>query len=267
MSALAHNLRRAALLLIDLLPTAVVRHEIYRGLRRRLSRTPDRFAVKAAAHPFTHGGWRERNLAGPETDLVVDGFPGSANSWVANAIRRAVDRPMRIESHFHYTVQLRRAMAHGVPAVVLLREPGAACDSLKSKEPRTWDSLILLHWLHYYRWVARHHGALTLVRFEDAIRDLDGLRGVAVAVGHLCACPLRGDAVSRRSSRVRARLNRARPWTRWLLTKASQRHARLAAAAQPWTEAVGTQREHGTHSVAGTRPSEAADASIAGTGS
>jgi hypothetical protein len=234
MKAIVHNLRRAILLLFDLVPTSVARHETYRSVRRRLSQTPERFAVKPTVRPFTPGAWRERSLAGPETDLVIDGFPGSANSWVANAIRRAVERPVRIESHFHYTVQLRRAVAYGVPAVVLLREPRAACDSLKSKEPHTWDVLIVLHWLHYYRWVARHQSTLIVVRFEDAIRDVDGLRRSVPAVGHLCARMLRGDALSRRASKTRAHLDRSRPWTRWLLARANNQYGPLWSTAVTW---------------------------------
>ncbi len=265
MMAIRHNLRRAALLAIDLLPTAIVRHETYRNIRRRFSRTPERFTVKPVAPPFTKGGWRERTLAGPETDLVVEGFPGSANSWTANAIRRAIDQPVRIESHFHYTVQLRRALAHGVPTVVLLREPGAACDSLKSKEPQTFDSLILLHWLFYYRWVARHHHALTLVRFEDVTRDIDGLRHADRAVGRLCTRPLQGDALSRRHSPARAAIARDRPWTRWLLAKASQRHRQLVAIVEPWTESLDAPPEAGTRATNGTPESEPFDAPAAGT--
>lgn len=227
MRRLGHNLRALLLLVADLVPTAVARSEHYRSLRRRLSRAPERFAVKSAARPFTPGHWRERSLAGPETDLVIDGFPGSANSWVANAIRRATDRPVRIESHFHYSAQLKRARSFGVPAIVLIRAPQAACDSLKSKQPQTWDLLIILRWLTYYRYVARHPGSWHVVCFEQVIADLDRLRRTNPDLERLCARPLDGEGESKRTSTQRTPIERSRPWMRWLLRRAERRYRQL----------------------------------------
>lgn len=225
--ALRNNLVQLLLLVGDLAPAPLVSGAAYRSLRRRLSSNPRRYDVKSAAPPFTPGAWRERNLAGPETDLVIEGFPGSANSFVSNSVRTAIDRSVRIESHFHYTVQLRRARAKGVPTVVMVRRPVDACDSLKTKNPRTWDWLIVLRWLLYYRYVERYRDQLTVIDFDRAIADVDFVRRSCPAVAALAARPLAGELRFRRPGRDRVRIKAEKPLIRWLLRRATARHARL----------------------------------------
>lgn len=230
MRAVPHNLGQLVLLVADCLPAPLVRGRAYRAVRCVISRTPARFEVKDAAWPFTRGQWRERGLAGPETDLVVEGFPGSANSFVSNAVRRAVERPARIESHFHYTVQLRRAHAWRVPAVVVVRPPRAACDSLKSKSPATWDWLVALRWLLYHRYVLRHRSDLAIIPFADAVADVDIVRRRVPAVARLVARPLVADPGLRRPTSERISIDSRRRLVGWLIGRAEALHRRLIAA-------------------------------------
>lgn len=228
-STLRYNLGQLALLIFDCLPAPLVVTKGYRALRRRLSRNPERYKKKELAVPYTRGSWRERKLAGPETDLVVDGFPGSANSFVSNVIRSAIDRPARIESHFHYTVQLRRARHFGVPTIVVVRAPMDACSSQKSKVPEAWDWLIVLRWLHFYRYVDRRRDDFFIVPFGVVIRDVDVLRRQVPAVAALVARPLEPDQSLRRKSARRIPIQADRGLVRWITGRAESLHRRLLA--------------------------------------
>lgn len=224
---LRHNLGQVAVLAWDALPAWMVCWEGYRSLRRVLSRNPDRYRTQAPAMPFTAEGWRERRLAGPSTDLVIEGFPGSGNSYVSNATRRAVARPANIESHFHYTAQLRRAIAFGVPAIVLVRPPRAACSSLKSKSPETWSWLIVLRWLLFHRYVLRRRDRLAVFSFDDAVADVDLLRRRCAAMAQLTAQPITGEAELRRESTTRVPIDDTSAVVRWLLRCAERLYQRL----------------------------------------
>ncbi len=225
--SLRYNLGQLALLVFDCLPAPLVIGTGYRNFRRRLSRNPERYEVKSATKPFTKGGWRERGLTGPETDLVIDGFPGSANSFASNVVRRAIDRPTRVESHFHYTAQLRRARHFKVPTVVPVRPPRDAADSLKSKVPATWDWLIILRWLLYHRYVERYQHEMVIVPFAALVADIDILRRRVPAIQALVTRPLEADQNLRRAARSRVHVDASGWPASWLLTRAQALHDRL----------------------------------------
>jgi hypothetical protein len=219
--AFARNLLELALIVTDLAPGWVVSGETYRMVRRALSRTPERYEAPAGrAAPFTAGGWRERKLVSRTTDLCIDAFPGSGNSFVSNSVRGAVDRPVNIESHFHQTAQLKRALALEIPAVVLVRDPKGACTSQMSKHPSLAAPVVLLRWIQYYRWVRRRFDRLTVVLFDDVIRDVDLLRRRSPAVAKLVSGPIEPRLEFQRASKHRREIDETRPVNRMLLVSA-----------------------------------------------
>lgn len=226
--ALAH-------ILADALPRALVTRDAYRRLRGRLSRQPARFQSSPRVIPSTRDApgappsWRGRKLVTKDTDLVIEGFPGSANSFVANAVRAAIDQPANVESHFHHGVQLTRAVAFGVPTVVLVRPPRDACRSLKTKSPNLVDALIVLRWLHYHRAVLRHldRPGFDAVLFDEVIRDVDVVRRRSEGVQRLVARPLVADGAMQRASREHAPFGGGR-FVEWLLRVADRMYRRIA---------------------------------------
>jgi hypothetical protein len=56
-------------------------------------------------------------------DIVIEGYPRSANSFAVHAFRVAQDHPVRIAHHLHAPAQLIAAVRAGVPALVMVREP------------------------------------------------------------------------------------------------------------------------------------------------
>lgn len=227
---LRHNLRAALHLLLSSVPGRLARADAYVRLRRLLSSTPRRFERPGPLAAWRRGEeWRQRKIVFPETDLVVEGFPGSANSFVSNALRAAAGERALIASHFHHTVQLARALAFGVPAVVVVREPRAACGSLKSKDPALWDSLILLRWIVYHRFVVRHLDRLDVFLFDEVIRDPDVVRRRSPAVSRLVDGEVVADPAHRRPSRRHAPVRCERLPNRWLLKVARRLYDRIRA--------------------------------------
>jgi hypothetical protein len=76
----------------------------------------------------------DAEMVGPDTDIVVEGYPRSANTTAVAAIRVANRRGIRIAHHIHAPMQFRLAARYGVPAMLLIREPSAAIASLSVRE-------------------------------------------------------------------------------------------------------------------------------------
>jgi len=62
----------------------------------------------------------------PDTTIVIEGFPRSANSTTVDEFLSRQPEPVQVAHHGHHAAQILRAIARGVPAVVLIRSPKAA---------------------------------------------------------------------------------------------------------------------------------------------
>ncbi len=201
-SVLGRNALELTHLIGDCAPRFLVSGETYRRLRHLLSRTPQRYEPMATkVQPFTAEAWRERKFVSNSTDVCIEAFPGSGSSFVSNSVRLAVDRPVAIESHFHQTAQLKRALSLGVPAIVIIREPARACASLRSKDPRLAGWVVLLRWIQYHQWVARHLDELDAFLFDEIIEDVDVLRRRSPTIASLVSWPIMPHQEFRRASK------------------------------------------------------------------
>lgn len=70
-----------------------------------------------------------RKAVGPDTEICIEGFPRSANSFLLWFFRRA-NPGVVAAHHLHVAGNVLAAQARGLPTVVLLREPAEAAASL-----------------------------------------------------------------------------------------------------------------------------------------
>lgn len=59
----------------------------------------------------------------PRFDIIVDGFPRSANTFAAEALTRLQRRKLKVRSHLHSPAAVIAAVQMGRPALVLVRKP------------------------------------------------------------------------------------------------------------------------------------------------
>ena len=71
----------------------------------------------------------------PTTEIVIERYPRSANTFALVAFQLAQSRELEIAHHLHAAAQIKRAVALGVPAIVLVREPSEAVLSLMVRDP------------------------------------------------------------------------------------------------------------------------------------
>lgn len=127
-------------------------------------------------------------LVTESTDLCIEGFPRSANSFAVGAVRHAQPGPVQIAHHTHVPANAMRACEWDIPTVVLIRSPQDAMVSrialvreLRGDEPQTDGSappVLFHHWVHawrtFYRALApyRERDNLVVAPFQDVIADM-----------------------------------------------------------------------------------------------
>ena len=117
---------------------------------------------------------RYPNLARSDTELCVDGFPRSGNSFLVAAIQRW-NPDLRLSHHTHLAGNIKFAVKHDIPTVILLRKPVDAVASAM-----IWDGMItpwvgLFAYTHFYRSVAAFLEKALVVNFEDAVSKPDAV--------------------------------------------------------------------------------------------
>ena len=79
------------------------------------------FLALPAARVLGHGIVVDR-----DTDVVIEGYPRSGNSFAVAAFAQAQPRPIRIAHHTHAPANVLTAARLGVPALVVVRDPEEA---------------------------------------------------------------------------------------------------------------------------------------------
>jgi len=122
------------------------------------------------------------------TDLCIEGFPRSANSFAVQAIRHAQPHPIEIAHHTHVPANAMRACEWDIPTVVLVRAPDDAIVSriALDKEGQLVEQgantprqrVAFPAWLHawrsFYRALVpyREQGRLIVAPFPAVIQDM-----------------------------------------------------------------------------------------------
>lgn len=103
------------------------------------------------------------------TDLLVEGFPRSGNTYAYLLSRETLQGPLKIAHHVHGEAQFRCAAKYQVLAILLIRNPVAVCTSLLVRQPALRAAQALSHYARYHRslWTLRDH--FIVLPFEDLI--------------------------------------------------------------------------------------------------
>jgi hypothetical protein len=106
----------------------------------------------------------------PETELVIEGFPRSANSFARVAFNRAQKGKVRIATGLHVPAQVIRAARWRIPTLVLIRRPKDAVFSFAIRDPISVEQA-LRYYLSFYETVEDYSDAYVLGTFEEATGD------------------------------------------------------------------------------------------------
>jgi hypothetical protein len=132
--------------------------------------------IYAGKHPSTfYGLYRlarkdQKRIVTPDTQLVIEGFPRSANTFARVAFNRAQSERVSIAHGLHVPAQVIRASRWRIPTLVLIRAPKDAVISFAIRDPISVDQA-LRYYLSFYETVEEYRDAYVLGLFEEVIED------------------------------------------------------------------------------------------------
>lgn len=120
----------------------------------------------------------------PTTDIVIEGYPRSGNTFAVVAFRLAQGRQIEIAHHLHAAAQIKRAARLDVPAIVLIREPSAAILSLVVRDPQASIRWAFRSYIRFYSNVLPYLEKAVVAPFATVTSDLASIiRRVNVRYG------------------------------------------------------------------------------------
>jgi hypothetical protein len=168
----AQGLRTAPVFTV--IPTMSTRSSLERGIRRL------RYDARTAlsAHPALFMPYARRKYADSmnrvveaDTELVIDGFQRSANTFSVVAFEVAQPRPVKTAHHLHAVAQIKEAVKLGVPAMVLIRDPDACTVSHLIRKPHLTPTEILSSWIRFYEQLTPYRHRVVTADFREVTTD------------------------------------------------------------------------------------------------
>ena len=111
-----------------------------------------------------------------ETDVVIEGFPRSGNTFAVAAFHLAqLPKDVKIAHHAHVPAQLLQAVRLGLPAVLLVREPEECVLSLVVRDPSLGVRGVLRGWVRFHEPLVGLRDSVVVATFEEATTDVGGI--------------------------------------------------------------------------------------------
>ena len=121
--------------------------------------------------PFARRRYGRDRAYSKGCEIVIEGFPRSANSFSVNAFELAQDRPVQIAHHVHAPAQVLAAVSDGVPAIVLARRPKDAVLSLLLWHPHLRVRDAVRSYDAFYRPLLPHTDGFVVGEFSQVTGD------------------------------------------------------------------------------------------------
>jgi hypothetical protein len=103
------------------------------------------------------------------TEIVIEGYPRSGNTFAVAALQFAQPRPIHIARHTHSPAQVIQAVRRGLPTLVLVRAPRDAAISLLIRESGGSLECALQRYLEYYTRIHRHRDGFVVGAFDEVV--------------------------------------------------------------------------------------------------
>jgi hypothetical protein len=160
---------------------SAIRARVRNQIKSGLSSKPSLFIPA-----FRMFGPRDKQdlLIADDTEIVIEGYPRSANTFSTVAFQQAQSRPVRIAHHLHSEAQILRGVERDLPVVALIRSPVAAVKSLQVIFRFNNENESLRRWKDFYTSVDRVRDKVVIADFETITRDYGEIqRAVNVCYG------------------------------------------------------------------------------------
>jgi hypothetical protein len=111
----------------------------------------------------------------PSTEVVIEGFPRTANTFSVFAFQLAQERPVRVAHHLHAPIQVAAGIRMKIPVIVLVRAPADAVLSLVLRNPYISIGRALRDYATFYERVLSIGSGYVVAPFEEVTADFGGV--------------------------------------------------------------------------------------------
>ena len=116
-------------------------------------------------HRFSGNKWSK--YTNENTDICLEGYPSSANSFVYNVVKKAFEGK-NVSHHTHTISNVKKAIKLNVPTLVLIRSPKEAISSRCVRfEIKTEEAII--QYYEFYKFIEKVRDKIFLLCFEEAV--------------------------------------------------------------------------------------------------
>jgi hypothetical protein len=132
--------------------------------------------IYAGKHPSAfYGLYRlarkdQARVVTPDTQLLIEGFPRSANTFARVAFNTAQSGRVRIAHGLHVPAQVVRAAQWQIPTLLLMRKPKDAVLSFAIRDPISIDQAFR-YYISFYETVEEYRDTYVLGLFEEVTED------------------------------------------------------------------------------------------------
>lgn len=122
-----------------------------------------------------HGKANATQIVDSNSDLVIEGFPRSGNTYAWAYFTLSQNDGFRLASHLHSPSHLYLAGKYNTPVLLLIRNPLDAGVSNMTNEPHVRPNQILKNWLRFYEESMKHKEKFLTVDFDLLISDFSAV--------------------------------------------------------------------------------------------
>ena len=149
------------------------------SLRSLVTREPNLWLLH---QPYIWWRKRKRQTAGKKvqealvqttTELVIDGFQGSANGFAVAAFKQNQTKYVQLAHHMHSPAEIIKAIEQKTPVILLIRDPVGAVISLTSRWPHISVNQGLQSYIKFYNQLSSYDYGYVVSTFEQTTQQLD----------------------------------------------------------------------------------------------
>jgi hypothetical protein len=117
-----------------------------------------------------------------DTELVIEGFPGSSNSYTEALFSYNQSRPIKIAHHLHAPAQIIHACNKNLPVLVLIRNPIDGVTSFLTRQKHKFNfvnsravHIALKEYVKFYKRIQPYQQSFIVATFDQTTTDLSSV--------------------------------------------------------------------------------------------
>lgn len=115
---------------------------------------------------------RPSHTVGPDSELLIEGYPRSGNTFAETAFQLAQERPVKVATRLHAPAHVKAGIALGIPTLVLIRRPDDVVASWWMRQRGRIDlERLFRSYARFYEATGPFLGGLALASFDEVVTD------------------------------------------------------------------------------------------------